>query len=224
MANDQCSVGASPTTCGGGWSPTLTFPENLTSGEVVTVFFMYLYGNSQAAVLNFSDTLGNAPVLISSQCTNSSPIACTATGYFMVTNPGPDNILVTETGGTTGEMWYNSEIWQQQGQISKRLTAVGSSGYCSVNCTGSVELGPLNGSSAGFFIAASAYVGFYPYTPATWQTSYYYSYSLTDSNPSGGDSILWQGTTLGSPPFNFNATTSPVPYVWAGSAELISWP
>ena len=222
MANDRCPVSASPTTCDGGFTSTQTFRENLTIGEVVTVFFMYLYGNTSTASLSFSDSLGNVPMLVSSQCSASSPIACTATGYFRVTSSGTDDIYFTETNGTTGEMWYNAEIFS--GQIGNRISAVGVSSYCATSCTGSLALGPLtNDSGTVGVIGDSAYVGFYPSTPATWQPSLYYSYYFTDSDPTGGNSIMWQGTTTASAAYSFAATTSPVPNTWAGSAELLYW-
>ena len=222
MANDQCGVSSSPTTCQGGFTATQTFRENVTRNEVVTVFFMYLYGNSEAVNMSFYDSLGNTPILVTSQCSTSSPIACTATGYFQVTNAGNDNIFFTEQGGSTGEIWYNAEIWQDR--FTKFFSSQGSSQFCAQSCTDSLSLGPLaNSSEALGVIAASAYVGYYPSTPATWQPSYYYSYSLTDSNSTGGDSILWQANTTLALSYSFAATTSPTPNSWAGSAEVIYW-
>ena len=222
MANNQCSVTASPTTCGGAYTPTTTFSQNLSANELVTVAFAYLYGDNESAVLNFTDTLGNTPVVVSSGCSIASPSVCTATGYYYVSYAGPDDILFTETGGNTGEMWFNAEIWT--GPIGHHLSSAGANSYCAVSCTGSVSLGPLaNSSGTNGIIAVSAYVAFYSSTPATWQPSMTYTYSLTDSNPNGGDSVLWQGSATMASSYTFSATTSPVPNSWGGSAQLIYW-
>jgi len=222
MANNQCSVTISPTTCGGAYTPTTTFSQNLSVNELVTVAFAYLYGDNESAVLNFSDSLGNTPVVVSSGCSIASPIVCTATGYYYVSFAGPDDILFTERGGSTGEMWYNAEIWT--GPIGHHLSSTGANSYCALSCTGSVSLGPLtNSSGTNGIIAVSAYVAFYSSTPATWQPSMFYTYSLTDSNPNGGDSVLWQGSSTISGSYSFSATTSPVPNTWGGSSELIYW-
>ena len=219
MANNQCNVSASPTTCGGGFTPTQTFKANLTSGELVTVFFMYLYGNNGSASLSFYDSLGNVPVMVTSQCSASSPIACTGAGFFLVSNGGSDDILFTVTGGTTGEIWYNAEIWQGQ---FKSPTYTGTSSYCATGCTGNLSLGPISYGAGEPVVAASAYVGFYPNTPATWQPGYPFTYSLTDFSSSGGDSILWMASTSVMSSYSFLASTSPTPLVWAGSAEVIN--
>ena len=222
MANDRCSVVSSPTTCEGGYGTNVTFRATLAKGELVTVTFAYLYGNSQNVTLSFSDSLGNSPVLVASQCSASSPIVCSAVGYFQVTKGGVDDIYFTENGGSIGEIWYNAEIWQ--GQFGRRLGAVGTSAFCASGCTSQTAIGPLNltaSETVGEVVGVSAYAAFYPYTPANWVPGYAYSYSCTDSMSTGGDSILWQGTTsvLGS--YSFGASTTPAPLSWAGSAELI---
>lgn len=221
LANNQCSVSNLTTVCGGAWTPTQTFMNSLSRGEVVTVAVTYLYVNSENVALNFSDSLGNALSVVTSQCAVTSPIVCTAIGYFEVTVPGYDDVFVMEHGGSTGEIWYNAGIWQ--GSSGRQLAAAGASAYCAQGCSPQVGLGPLNVTRAMVVIAASAYAAFYRYTPASWQPGYYYSYSATDFNPKGGDSVFWQGTSFLRGSYQFGATTSPTPLSWAGSAEIVYW-
>jgi hypothetical protein len=220
IANSSCTVSSSPTTCQGSYTPTQTFRASLKNGEVVTVTVSYLYSNSESVDFTYSDSLGNSISVVSSQCAVSTPIVCTAIGYFRVTSPGYDDVIVTESGGSAGVMWYNAEIWQ--GQIGKSLSAVGTSSFCAQSCTGQVQLGPLSPGTVKGAIASSAYTAFYSNTPATWQFSYpYYIYGSDQGGP--GDSVMWQGTGTPMQSYTYSATTSPTPNVWAGSAELISW-
>lgn len=222
MGNNQCNVSASPTTCGGAFTATRTFRDNLSVGDVVTVTFSYLYGNNASTVLSFNDSLGNTPVLVSSGCANSTPGVCTAVGYFRVTSAGTDDVFFTEQGGATGEMWLNAEIWQ--GPMNPHIGAVGTSSSCAQSCSGSLSLGPLvNASGSSEVIAVNQYTAFYSSTPAAWNATYYYWYKLTDSIPTGGDSILWQASTTIAQSYTFGATTIPTPLIWAGSSELIYW-
>lgn len=221
MANSQCVVRSVITTCGGAWNATQTFVSKLSRGEIVTVAFAYLYGNSDAARLGFFDTLGNSPHVVSSQCTNSSPPVCTAIGYFQVVKPGYDDVKFTEKGGSTGEMWYNAEIWRTPTGGAK---AIGASSSCTQACTSQLAIGPLQKGISTTLIAVSMYVAFYPHTPASWQFSYPYWYSATDYDPVGGDSVAWQGTTTVLQSFTFSASTGPTPNLWAGSGEVISLP
>ena len=225
MDNDACTVTGSPTTCQGGYGANQTFRASLTHGEIVTLTMAYLYGNSESVNMSFSDSLGNQAILVSSGCSISSPIICTAVGFFRVQSQGLDDVFFTEQGGSTGAMWYNAEIWQGK---FRSLTSVGASGSCGQNCTGSVALGPLSATGTSGVIVVSAYAAVYPYTPATWNASYPYYYQMTDCaglgyQCQGGDSILWQATTSLQPSYDFVATTSPTPLVWAGSGLVISW-
>ncbi len=190
--------------------------------EVVTLTVAYLLGNSNAVSLSFADSLGNSASVVSSTCSSSTPAVCTAVGYFFVTTPGYDDIFFTEQGGSAGELWYNAEIWQ--GQFFQPLSTNGASSSCPQSCSGTLSLGPLQGSTAvAGAIAVSVYAAYYPYTPATWQPGYPQYYTVGDSQPQGGDSILWQAIASPLQTYQFGAATSPTPVAWSGSGEVLSW-
>lgn len=221
MANNRCSVTGSPTTCGGAWNSTQTFQNPLKVNEIVTVAFSYLYGNTNLVTLSFRDKLGNPATLLPDVCSAASPAICSEVGFLKVSNPGYDNVLFTVQGGTTGEIWYNAEIWG--GAPAQSPLTVGATASCSSSCSGSLSLGPLS-PSATAVIAVSTFEAYYPSTPASWQFSYPYWYSATDFISNGGDSVAWQGTSTLLQSYTFSATTNPTPLSWAGAGEIIYWP